>query len=175
MANPIERRHQSPEGEDTERGKAVGSREGEKFGDQITAQNNDRENYRGGEPLGNLCRKRPFPDEKEAENNQRNVYHHIRKQENVENAARIVAESLDEMFQGWMRFLELAQLMGLEGKERGFEPGKKRRPENQDGDGEEAKDKGRQRHFSLRRRWCNRSSSRKVKLARLPIIAGAIK
>src|SRR5438552_10631923 len=89
MANPIERRHQSPEGEDTERGKAVGSREGEKFWDQITEQNNDRENYRGGEPLGNLCRKRTFPDEKEAEHNQRNVYHHIRKQENVENAARI--------------------------------------------------------------------------------------
>src|SRR2546427_470367 len=88
MANPIERRHQSPEGEDTERGKAVGSREGEKLGDQITEQNNDRENYRGGEPLGNLCR---------------------------------------------------------------------------------------HRHYSRRRRWCNRPPSKKVNRALLPIIAGAPK
>ncbi len=74
-----------------------------------------------------------------------------------------------------MLFLEPAQLMGLEGEERGLESGEKCRPEDQDRDGKKEKGKGRQRHFSLRRRSCNRSPSRRLKRARLPIIAGAPK
>ncbi len=104
-----------------------------------------------------------------------NVDQRIREQEDVEDAPRVVAENPDELLQGGMLFLEPAQLMGLEGEERGLESGEESGPEDQERDGKEEKGKSRQRHFSLRRRSCNRSPSRRLKRARLPIIAGATK
>ena len=110
-----------------------------------------------------------------AEDDEGDVHQRIAEEENVEHASRVFAQDLDELFEGWMRFLEPPKLMGFEGEECGLEPGKESRPENQDRDGKEEKGKSRQRHFSLRRRSCNRSPSRRLKCARLPIIAGAPK
>ncbi len=175
MSDTVEQGHQRFQSEDAQSGKAVGSRERQEFRDQVTKQNDDRKDDGGGEPLGNARGERSFPDQEKTEHDQGNVDERIREQENVEDTPRVVAEDPDELLQGRMLFLEPAQLMGLEGEERGFEAGEKSGPEDQERDGKEKKGKGRQRHFSLRRRSCNRSPSRRLKRARLPIIAGATK
>ena len=115
------------EGEDAERGKPIGRREREQFRNQITKQNDDREDDRGDDPLRDARSQRAFPDEEETEDDERNVHERVGEQENVEHAARIVAENLDELLERRMLFLEPPELMGLEGKERGLESGEKRR------------------------------------------------
>ena len=52
-----------------------------------------------------------------------------------------------------MVFFEPADLMGLERKERGLEPGEKSGAEDQDRDRKKEKDENASRHFSLRRQW----------------------
>ena len=116
-----------------------------------------------------------LPDEKKAEDHDRNVCKDVAEKEDIEDAPRILAKDVDEVLERRIFFLQLPELMGLEREQRGFEPREKRGPEDQDRDGKEEKSKSRQRHFSLRRRGCNRSPSGKVKRARLPIIAGATK
>ena len=64
--------------------------------------------------------------------------------------------------------------MRLKRKERSLEAGKKPRPEDQDRNEEEEQGEDRQRHFSLRRQSRDRSPSRRLMRARLPIIAGAL-
>ena len=72
--------------------------------------------------------------------------------------------------------LEPAQLMGLEREERGLEAGEKPGPEDQNRDGKKEKGESRAASFlALRRRRANRWPSRRLKRARLPIIAGATK
>ena len=60
------------------------------------------------------CARRPaLPEEEETEQDERNLDRRVREQENVENAPRVFAEDLDEMFQRGMIFLESPQLMRL--------------------------------------------------------------
>src|SRR5437870_798576 len=65
--------------------------------------------------------------------------------------------------------------MRLQGKERGFKPGKKRGPTYQHRDREKEKSENAGRHFSLRRRSRNRGPSEKLQRACLPIISATLK
>src|SRR5205807_6458534 len=123
----------------------------------------DGEDDRGREPLRDEARDRSFPKEEKTEDDERNVDERVAQKENVENASRILAEDANELSERWMFLLEPAQLMGLEREERGLESREKARPEDQDRDGEKENGEDRQRHFSLRRRSCNRSPSRRLK------------
>src|SRR5476651_1596315 len=120
MPDPVEQRHQCLEGENTKRGKPIGSREREQFRNQIAKQNDDREDHRGCDPLRDARRERAFPEQEETEDDKRNVHERIAEEENVEYAPRIFAKDLDELFERRMLFLEPPELMGLEGEERGL-------------------------------------------------------
>ncbi len=67
-----------------------------------------------------------------------------------------------------MMFFQAAQLVRLEGEERGFKPREQRGEEDQDRDANQKNKKGRNRHSLSRQRWSARSSSGKI--VGLPII-----
>ncbi len=71
--DPIEQRHQRLEGEDAQRGKAIGGGERKQFRDQIAKQDDDGEDDGGGEPLRNARGQRSFPDEEKTEDDEGNV------------------------------------------------------------------------------------------------------
>src|SRR2546430_5761883 len=174
-SHAIEQRHRGLERENAERRETVRHGKREKFRNQIAKQNDDREDNRGRDQGRHARGQRCFPDQEETEDVDRDVRENVAEQENVENPARARAKDADEFFERWMLLLEAAELMGLEREERGLEPGKKRRPKDEDGDEKKKNGDGQRRHGRLRRRRRSDRSSRRLKRRRLPIIAGAVK
>ena len=119
----------------------IRSREREQLWNQITKQDDNGEDDRGYDPLRNASRERAFPEQEETEDDQRNVHERVGEQENAQNASRIIAKNLDELFERRVFFLEPPKLMRLEGEERGLESGKKRGPKDQNRDRKEEKRK----------------------------------
>ena len=124
---------------------------------------------------GTRRRQRAFPEKEQTEHHQRNVDENVGQQQDVQNAARILAKHLDELLEGRMLFLEPAELMRLEGKERGLKSGKKRGTKNQKRDDQQEKREAERRHPSPRPRLRHRVPSEEPKRARLPIISAALK
>ena len=70
-----------------------------------------------------------------------------------------------------MLILEASQLVRLERKERGLQPGEERGAEDEDRDDQEEEEKTPECHSALRRRLCRYSPSRKFAHAGLPLIS----
>ena len=80
---------------------------------------------------GTCGREPPFPKEEKREHHERHVHERVAEQDHVQDAARVVAEDVDEILQRRVVFLEAAKLMRLQCEERGLQPGEKRRAEGQ--------------------------------------------
>ena len=73
-----------------------------------------------------------FPNEDQAKNDQRHVDHRVAEQEDVEHAARVVAEGPEEICEGGMLLLQTLNLMAFQREERRLQAGKKRRAVDQE-------------------------------------------
>jgi hypothetical protein len=90
----------------------------------------DRKNDEGRDPDGEVGNERPLPDEDEAKNDERDIDEGVAKEENVQDAARIIAEGAQEIAERGILRLEALDLVALEREEGGLEAGKKSRAEN---------------------------------------------
>ena len=101
-ARAIEQRDGDLQGEHADGGKAIGSGEGEQFRDQVAQQNHDGEDDRGRQPLRHARGEGILPKNEETQHDQRNLDQPVAQQEDIKDAARIVAKDLDELGQSRM-------------------------------------------------------------------------
>ena len=134
LSDAIEQRHHHLEREHAHRRDSVGGRDREQFRDQIAEHNDDGENRRASRPTPARAIDRTFPNEDEAENDQRHVDERVAEEENVEDAPRVVAEEPEEIGERGMLFVQALDLVAFQREERRLQPGKKRRAGDQEDD-----------------------------------------
>ena len=129
--------------------KPVGRGKREQFRDQVAKQNDDGEDDgRRRAIAGTRAASGPSQIRKRQRTTSGTLTSTSAEQEDVEDAARILAKDADEFLERRMFLLEPPELMGLEGEERGLQSGEKRRPEDQDRDDEKEKDESRPASWS---------------------------
>ncbi len=99
----------------------------------------------------------------------------VAQQEDVEDAARVVAEGLDEMLERWMMILEAAELVRLEREERRLQSGEKRGEKDEPSDDRQQNDERGRGHPAARRRSRPQFPRGKFKRAGLPLISDGSK
>ena len=87
------------EGEDADRRDSVGGRDREQLWNQIAEHDDERKNREGRDPRGQVGDKRTLPNKDQAKNDQRHIDERVAEQEDVEDAARIIAEGPQEISQ----------------------------------------------------------------------------
>jgi len=92
---------------------------------------------------------RSFPDEHQAEDDQRHIDQRVAQQQNIEDAPRIIAKSAQEIAERSVLFFEPLDLMALEREQRRLQTRKKRRAENEKDDRAKENAKTDRRHPSV--------------------------
>ena len=95
--DPIEQRQEGLEGEDTDRRDSIGGRDREQLGNQIAKQDDDRKNRERRDPRGQLGDERTLPNKDQTKDDERHIDERVAEQEDVEDAARILAECAQEI------------------------------------------------------------------------------
>ena len=139
MPDAIEQRHHQFEGENAQRRDPVRRRKGEQFWDEIAKEDDERKNGQRRDPGWQMGDERAFPNENKAEYDQWHVDHRVAEQEDVEHAARVVAEGPQEICEGGVLLLQTLNLVAFQRKERRLQTGKKRRAVDQENDRDKEK------------------------------------
>src|SRR5262249_55778106 len=121
MPDAVEQWHHDLEREDPERRDAVGGGKGEQFWNQIAEHNHEREDRQGRDPCWEVSNQGTFPDENEAQDDQRHIYDRVAKEQNTQHSPGIVAKAAKEFRERRMLVFEPLNLMALERKERRFQ------------------------------------------------------
>ena len=176
VPDAVEQWHEGAQSENADGRQTIRRGEREHFRDEVAEQNDDGKDGDGCEPLRHiLACGRTFPEQKQAQDDQRHVHDGVAQEQDVEDAPRIIAEGLNEILQRGMLILEPTKLVRLEREERRLQPGEKRGEKNESRDNRQENDEAGRGHSAPRRRSRPQSRGGKIKRAGLPLISDGSK